>query len=418
LPRRPQGRQQWRRRGAVGGDWTAAAVALGVVVYVLLVAWQVDVQLGAPIGHRLVDLAVYRDGGRSILSGRHLYGYLTPPPQRLSFTYPPVAAVLAVPLAWLPFGAAGAVWTVAELACTPYLVVVGFRRLLPRFGGWSPVAVAVLAGVAQQMLPFRDELRFGQVDEFLVVLCVVDCLSRRGRWPRGALVGLAAAVKLTPLVFLPYLWLTGRRRAALTAAGTFVVLQLIAVAVSPRDASDYWTGALFHTSRLQPNNGTSNQSLRGMVLRSSLGHDAELAVLAGLLVVVALVGYRRAVLASMRGDEVMGIGLVGLLAVLLSPVAWIHHLVWLPLVLGPLVDRAVSPRRVGVAVVAALFYVARVPWIGRHLLLTSSLPHGVSRLVEDGFGLAAGLLLLALPRRRIDEGSPGPAVDSTPVLRA
>jgi alpha-1,2-mannosyltransferase len=93
-----------------------------------------------------------------------------------------------------------------------------------------------------------------------------------------------------------------------------------------------------------------------------------------------------------------GIALTGLLAVLLSPVAWIHHLVWLPLVIGVVVDDARSRRRVAWGAATTAFFIVRVPWIGRHMLHTAW-PQPLARVVEDGFGLAAVWLLLALPRR-------------------
>ena len=54
-------------------------------------------------------------------------------------------------------------------------------------------------------------------------MVAADLLRRHdgGRW-QGLATGLAAGVKLTPLIFLAYLAITGRVRAAVTAAGTFV----------------------------------------------------------------------------------------------------------------------------------------------------------------------------------------------------
>jgi alpha-1,2-mannosyltransferase len=366
------------------------------VAFLGLVSWIVITRLDAPLSQRLVDLAVYRDAGRSVLSGRGVYSHLTAAPQHLAFTYPPLAALLSVPLAWLPFTLAGVLWTGGELALTVVITSFGFRRLLPRAGRWWPLALGVLAGLAQQLLPLRDEIKFGQVDELVVVLCLLDCVVARPRWPRGMLVGLATAIKLTPGVFIPYLWLTGRRRAAVVAAATFAGLELASAAVIPHDAWRFWTDSLFHTGRLQPNDGTSNQSLRGMLLRAHLPHAAFLALLAVAVVIVAVVGFRRAMLASRHGAEVTGVALTGLLAVLLSPVAWIHHLGWLPLVLGVLADRGRDRRRVAAAIAVYAAYVIKVPWFGRHLV-RHDWPLWLARPVEDGFGLVAVLLLFLLP---------------------
>jgi alpha-1,2-mannosyltransferase len=373
---------------------SALPTALGLLAGLALAAWIVIARLDATLGQRLVDLAVYRDAGRSVLDGRSVYGHLTAPPQRLAFTYPPFAALLSVPLALVPFSVAGWLWTASELALTPVITWWGFRRWWPRAGHWWPLALGVLAGLMTQLLPFRDEIKFAQVDELVVVACLLDCAVRRPRWPRGVLIGLAAAVKLTPLVFVPYLFLTGRRRAAVVAGATAVGVSLLTAAVLPGTSRDYWTSDLFHTSRLQPNAGTSNQSLRGMLLRAGLSHSAFDVLLVVALVVVAVVGYRRAV-SLQRVDEVAGVALTGLLAVLLSPVAWIHHLVWLPLVIGTVVADGRSRRRVAAGAALTGYFALKVPWIGFHMLHTAW-PQPLARVVQDGFGLMAVALLVTM----------------------
>lgn len=374
---------------------TVAAVA-GLAVFAALVTWLVVARLTATPAQRLVDLDVYRNAGTSVLHGRDLYGYLSHPPQRLPFTYPPFAALLAVPLAWLSFSAAGIVWTLGELACTVGLTAIGFRRLLDRAGRWWPLLLGLLAGLLQLTLPLRDEVKFGQVDELLALLCVVDCLRARRSKSAGVLVGLAAAVKLTPALFVVYLLVRGSRRAAATAAATFAAATLLAAAVLPSDSHRFWTDALFHTERLRSNAGTSNQSLRGMWLRALPGHDHAVTV-AWLLsaAIVAGIGLWRARTASSRGDEVAAVALVGLTAVLVSPVSWIHHLVWLPLAIGVIVGTGRDLRRWAVAGAVWAFFVVRVPWLGSHAVASRNLvPLG--RIVQDGFGLMALVLLLGL----------------------
>ena len=381
-----------------------AAVA-GLVVFAGLVAWLVVSRLTVTPTERLVDLDVYRNAGTSVLHGRDLYGYLSHPPQRLPFTYPPFAALLAVPLAWLSFAAAGIVWTIGELACTVGLTAVGFRPLLRRVGNWWPLLLGLLAGLAQLMLPFRDEIKFGQVDELLAVLVVVDCLWLRRTKAGGVLVGVASAIKLTPAVFVVYLFVRGSRRAAATATATFAACTLAAAALLPGDSHRYWTDALFHTERLRSNAGTSNQSLRGMWLRALPGHSTAVTV-AWLLTAtaVAVIGLWRARSAAGRGDEVAALALVGLTAVLISPVSWIHHFVWLLLVIGVLLHEGRYWKDWLFAAAIVVFFVVPVPWLGSHAAATRNLvPLG--RIVQDGFGLMAIVLMLLLPVRMSDSNS-------------
>jgi alpha-1,2-mannosyltransferase len=378
------------------------AVVGGAVLCAAAVSWLFVVHLGATPSQRLVDLDVYRNAGRSVLDGRDVYTFLGHPPQRLPFTYPPFAALLAVPLAMVPFAVAGWIWTVGEVVTTAAIAAVAFRPLLRRCGRWWPLALGLLAGALQQLLPLRDEIKFGQVDELLVLMCAVDCLFLLHRRGGGALVGLACAVKLTPGVFIVYLVVTGRRRAAAMATAVFVAASLLAAGVLPGDSKTFWTDALWHSERLRANDGTSNQSLRGMWLRAV--HDSHLsAVLWAISVaVVAVVGFRRASRAAARGDELTGIALTGLLAVLLSPVSWIHHLAWLPLVLAAIVGAGRDRRRALAAVVVFAFYVVKVPWMGAHWAHhTAGWTAVLARVVEDGYGLGALVLLVTLRARSI-----------------
>jgi alpha-1,2-mannosyltransferase len=383
------------------------AVVAGVVACAAAVAWLFAVHLGAEPAQRLVDLDVYRQAGRSVLDGRSLYDYLAHPPQHLPFTYPPFAALLAVPLAAVPFSVCGWLWSIGEVLMTAAITALAFWPLLRRAGRWWPLALGVLAGAMQQMLPLRDEIKFGQVDELLVLLCAVDCLVlARSRPPlsraHGALVGLATAIKLTPGIFVVYLFLAGRRRAAATAAGTFVAASLVAAAALPGASWTFWTSVMWHSERLRPNDNTSNQSLRGMWLRAVSDGHVHTALWVASAVVVAVVGLRRAAVAARAGDERTGVALAGLLAVLLSPVSWIHHLCWLPLVLGAIVGDGADRRRDAIAVVLFGFFVVKFPWYGADLLHGGG-PAAIARIVEDAYGLMALVLLFTLRTRTASE---------------
>ncbi|HMC69964.1 MAG TPA: glycosyltransferase family 87 protein, partial [Mycobacteriales bacterium] len=284
----------------------AAAVA-GAAICAAAVSWLFVVHLGATPSQRLVDLDVYRGAARALLDGRDLYSFHGHAPQRLPFTYPPFAALVATPLAVIPAVTVGWIWSVGEVLTTIAVTALVFRPVLRRFGPWWPLAVGVIAGALQQMLPLRDEIKFGQVDELLVLMCAVDCLLLLGRRSGGVLVGLATAIKLTPGVFIVYLFLTGRRRAAATAIGVFVGASLLAAAVLPSDSSSFWTDALWHSERLRANDGTANQSLRGMWLRAVHDGRVSTALWVVTAAVVAVIGFRRAVAAQRDGDELTGV---------------------------------------------------------------------------------------------------------------
>jgi alpha-1,2-mannosyltransferase len=391
-----------------GGKRQVVIGLIGVVIAVAAVAPIAVHWLTNPPDQRLVDLEVYREGGRVVLRGAPVYDLLTQPPQLLPFTYPPFAALLAVPLAWVPWPVVQVGWVLALYGALAIAVWYAFRDLIARTGRYAPITLGVLVGALAYLQPVYDQIRFGQVGLFLVALCVADCVPGRTRWPRGVLVGLATAIKLVPGVFLIYFLITGRREAAWNATLTAAAATLAGFAVLPGDSLDFWFGAVLDNDRVGANNGTTNQSINGMLQRLYLpDHVTSLVWLAG-IAVMAYFGFTLARRASLAGSsltgsaaysaEMAGIAITGLLAVLLSPVGWIHHLVWIVLALGALVGNGRDTRRCLLAVVVWVYYVCRVPWWGTRWIGEghSAAERFVGRVVQDGFGLAAVALVFIL----------------------
>jgi alpha-1,2-mannosyltransferase len=410
------------RRAVHGARRAPLATALAFVIMLAALGPLLWPRVYAVDALRLFDLGVYRDAGRSVLMGRQLYSYLTPVPQLLPFTYPPFSAIVAVPLALMPADAADLVWTLGSLFVLGWLVLVGFRPFVRRFpANWRPVVVAALVCVMAWTLPIRDEFRFGQVGIFLAALCALDCLLPKTRWPRGALVGLAVAVKLTPGVFIPYLWLTGRRRAAAVAAAWFAGATVATAVAMPQASRAFWTSAVLDSNRAGDNAGTSNQSLRGIFLRSV--HNP---VGSGLWVisvlVVAVAGYRWARNASLSGDEMRGVAMTGLLAVLLSPIAWIHHLSgFVPLMIGAVLGDGRHRPRVVQAVVLTAFFTLELPWWGQAMLDHHGwhfVVHIVARLLQDSFAFGALVTLWLLSRSSRPGGAAALPVTPTATAKA
>ncbi|WP_378785879.1 glycosyltransferase 87 family protein [Nonomuraea fastidiosa] len=383
--------------------WAIAALLVAAAAAPLVYEW-----LTNPDDQRLVDLDVYRTGGQMLLDGKPVYDYFTPAPQLLPFTYPPVAAMLAVALAGMSWETAQWAWTAGIFVALGVTVGFAFRPLLTRetLRKYAPWVFALLMVMCTYLMPIRDQVRFGQVDILLVALCVADCVARRPWWPRGFLIGLATAVKLTPGVFLIYLLITKQWRTFFMACFTAALLTLLPFAVIPQDAVDFWFGALLDPERLGANAATTNQSIRGMLIRL-YWPDALTSVLWVLIVAgVGWYGFRGARDAYRAGDHMTAVALVGLMAVLLSPVAWIHHLAWVVVVLAAIVGDGTDPVRLRVAAGVWLYYVVPVPWWGVSLK-AAEIP-GVSlvlgKIVQNGFGLGAlalvWLLVHWLPKRR------------------
>jgi alpha-1,2-mannosyltransferase len=347
-----------------------------------------------------IDFAVYRNAGRAVLSNHALYGPWIGRdiPHRLPFTYPPLAALLAVPLAFVGRQSGLLIWDLAQI-----LVLIAVVRLVtkPFAGRFSNPIVPLALGtaVALALTPVQDELGFGQVGIVLMGLCVFDCLIERPPWPRGALIGVAAAIKLVPAIFIPYLWLSGRRRAAGVATAVFAALSLAGALVLPRDSTTFWTSQLFDNHRVGDNAYFSNQSLNGIMLRALGSHGGGL-LTSTLWIAVAVVvggyGLSRAARAARRGDQLLGLALAALVGVLVSPVSWIHHLVWIVPIIAVVLGDATDRRRVAVALAVAAFFALRLPYVG-HYMPAQWHVTWLAGPLKDSFGLACLGLLLGLP---------------------
>jgi alpha-1,2-mannosyltransferase len=374
--------------------WVAALAAIAPIVHGYLTN---------PPDQRLVDLNVYRTGGLSVLQGQPLYSALTQPPQLLPFTYPPVAAAFAVPLALMPWPAAQLVWVLFVYVPLAVIIWSAFRPLLGRAGRLRPAGFAALFCLGAYLFPMQDEMRFGQVDAVLVAMCVADCATVRQRWPRGALIGLATAIKLVPGVFIIFLLVSGRRRAARTAAlaavawtaGTFLLL--------PGDSVTYWTSAIFDSGRLGNNAGTENQSIRGLLLRFFLPGHLPGALWVVIALAVAVPGFAVARRLARDGCEMAGVAVTALLLLLVSPVAWIHYFLIVIIAIGAIAGDGRIARRSIVAAGTTVLFLLKVPWWGHSLVADAAVPRPVSRLVEGAFGIAAAVLLVVIARMRLTD---------------
>jgi RNA polymerase sigma-70 factor (sigma-E family) len=263
------------------------------------------------------DLLVYLLGIRAAASGLPLYDLRAPNGD--PFTYPPFAALVMWPLSWVPTAWVGTPWTVGTLVVLVVTVVVLARRCSVR---WPSLLGGVVLFVASG--PSRLNLELGQVSAVIVLLVLVDVLEVTPPRLRGVLLGVAAAIKLTPLLFVVYLLVSGRSRDGWRAVATFAGCGLVAFVVLPRDSVTYWTDAVLHmTDRLGYLDYIDNQSVRGFLLRAGLP-AALWPVLAGVAVVAALYQARRLTLVP----AALVVGCAGIVA---SPISWGHHLFWVVL---------------------------------------------------------------------------------------
>ncbi len=308
-----------------------------------IVGWLFDWRLG-------VDSAVYRAGAITLLHGDPLYDANTLPPEPwwalLPFTYPPTAALLFVPLAILPVQIAWGVLTAISVLAMALVirVAIGSLPTPPAVRRWwsSPArATLVFSLVMLGLEPVWRTIFLGQINLILMAVVVLDVLvvtTRNTRWG-GVLVGIASAVKLTPLVFVAHLFLTGRRREAFRAFGVFLGLQLLMLALIPGDTIRYWTKTISDTGRIGPVHWAGNQSLNGLMNRlTDLAPWASKAAL-GVAALLAIPAVWLMLRFHRRGQALAALLVTAFFGLLASPISWSHHWVWAVPLLVLLVSR-------------------------------------------------------------------------------
>ena len=303
----------------------------------LLASTAAYVQYGRYFPANGLDLGIYREAVQAFRAGRPVYDLTFT--LGLPYTYPPVTLPLLTPLAWLEGSAALHALTALSVAAV-FLTVWCLTGLLGCTGAQGQIGVAAaVTGLALWLEPVSSNLALGQVNAVLMLLVVADlALPDRCRF-KGVGVGVAAACKLVPGIFVVYLLLTRRLRAAAVATAAFAAMTLAGWVVAPRESAAFWLHGLFlDPSRVVAATGpafVANQSLHGLALRSTQSTTGATVVWLLSAVVVAVGGLALAVLAHRRGEEAVAVVTVAFTALLVSPVSWSHHWVWVA-VLPPL----------------------------------------------------------------------------------
>ncbi|MFE9536858.1 glycosyltransferase 87 family protein [Streptomyces sp. NPDC006691] len=317
----------------------------------------------------MADALVYRAEGAAVANGTSLYGF-TVTSWHLPATYPPFAALVFVPSAFVPLPVLKVACCVGNTALLAVLVLLSCRLagLRPRR---HHALVAVALGLWLE--PVFQTLLFGQVNLALACLVLWD-LSRPAHAPdngfgkglgkrfgkvfgKGFGVGIAAGIKITPLFFVLYLLVRGRRQEAVTALAGFGTTMLLGALVLPRASVEFFTRRLFETGRVGKAWIVDNQSLQGLIARSL--HTAE----PGAVWAVAAVAVGAAGLwTARRADEPRALLAAAFTALLISPISWSHHWVWCV----PLIAVLWAEGRTRTAVAVALVFTARSLWLVPH----------------------------------------------------
>lgn len=329
-----------------------------------------------------IDVDVYRLGARLLADGGPLYGELPPTEVGLGlpFTYPPIAAITFLPFAWMPLPVASVLVTIVSLVALAAVVhiVVGAVGVHPE--DRTRVTLVALA-VSLLVEPVASTLDFGQINLVLMAAIVADCLLPRTPWPRGLLLGIAGAIKLTPLTFVLFFLIRKDLRATVVAGVSFLVTTAVAAAIVASDSVEYFTSTLINSDRIGTPAYVTNQSITGALARLEVPEPARTIVwfvLCLVVLAVTIVAVRRCFAA---GRPVLALGGVALAGLLCSPVSWSHHWVWVIVVIAGFAAAARTTGRRLPAVWAAL-------WI----VVTVFAPHVILARLEPGRDLGWPLI--------------------------
>ena len=358
----------------------------------------------------MIDLAVYVQGAGHLTDGR-LYDFLSGA-SRLPFTYPPFSALVFEPLHWLPWTLARVLWgacSIGALTAILYLTL----RLLGRAGPRADRPIASLRGTllvgtaaAMWLEPVRTNFNYGQINLFLATLVLGAAVVAKD-WLAGTYVGLAAGIKLVPAITGFYLLAQRRFAAAIWSGVVFLATIGLMLAIIPRETRRYFTALVFDPARTGPIYSAINQSWRGALARLA-GQDGSAGSMAWIVLclLTVLLGVWALWRASAAGDRTGALLAAQLTGLLVSPISWSHHWIWvLPLLTWAFFGPAAGDRRVrwlaGAWLVAVYSYVVPILVALQGKVPVSSRPGWQSALglVYPVLGAATLLVLVAATRR-------------------
>ncbi|MDO5513353.1 glycosyltransferase family 87 protein [Corynebacterium sp.] len=313
-----------------------------------------------------VDMIIYLEGVRAFLDGGEMYSVpMYAGDLALPFIYPPFGALVMVPFVGLEPDLAGDLMIMLSAALVLVCLYVILRSL--RLRGWTLLALtAAVWPVVLLIEPVWLNAGFAQLNIVLMALVVLDLVPRPRTLPQGWLIGIAAAIKLTPLAMLLY-FLLRRDLRSIVVAGVSALLATGVAALVRWDATkEFYTSVLLDmgsSSEFGVNTVyQSNSSLKGMIMRwftSPESLDAHSTLVNGLwlglsLLTIVLGGWL--MVALMRRDMLIDAALVNaVIMLLISPVSWSHHWIWLTLLLPVLAWRCLTVLGGPVALSALTF---------------------------------------------------------------
>ncbi len=387
-----------RMREGLGFLGAPSAQRLYCAAAVLFTVWVSATLIVQSVTLFQLDLSVFRDAGSAFSRHLPLYSEDFPTSSGFRFIYPPFAAALFVPMSWLAPALLQIVWAVLNIALVWWVLRICLARLKVDRPDFSAV---LLLGPALMLEPVQSNFEFGQINIVLMALVVADCLRAVPRALRGAAIGLAASVKLTPAGFALFLLARRDFRAITTAIAVFLATVAAGFWLRPQDSKWFWVSEFFRDDRAGNHEFSRNQAITGPLARFGLEGTTKNIVWLVAAIAVALVTFWAARRFVRNGEHVVAMGVVALAILLAAPIAVTHHWVYcvilVPLVMAP----QYRSWRPFLASAIAVFI------IGPHEILESTASPAIWQQIVGSaqfFTAAAVLIAAALVARRRPPG--------------
>jgi alpha-1,2-mannosyltransferase len=266
------------------------------------------------------------------------------------------------------------------------------------------LALFLTPALSLALEPLRSNTDYGQINAVLLLLVLIDITRRAGRG-RGVLVGLAAAIKLTPLVYLIAFAVSRDWRALGRGLLTFAGVGLAVFLVLPGESRVFWLHQVYDPGRTGGVGNFRNQSWSGLTHRWPFPHDGVPLLWFSLAVLTVGAGavLTRRLLA--RGRVIDAVVALGLTSELASPISWTHHWIWIVLI-PVLLVRGFKGQPV---VAATMILLCLVGAFGPYASVSSGWDH---RVLIDSLTLAGGLVFVTWLVSEIRLQPPSPPTTS------
>lgn len=317
-------------------QWTLTAIGL------ISGWWQLRTLLNEWELH--IDMEVYRAGARAFVQNQGLY---TQPFEvaglKLPFIYPPFGALLLSPFVYMSDELAASAMILMSGLLTFLCCLLCARALVPAGKNLEALTIAALTWpFALLSEPHTLNASFGQINVVIMALCVLDMAPRRRFLPRGTYIGIAAAIKLTPLVMCLLFLLNKEYRAIIVTALSALSVTALTACYRLSDTIEFYTNTVFKMNSTKDAGVDtayiSNQSIKGMIARwspsqeSALAHQHVIDLTWFVISIATIVGCAILMRLMLKRDMLVDAALVNAaLMLLISPISWSHHWVWLPL---------------------------------------------------------------------------------------